>query len=59
VLSDPIGALAHLELARGYVLSGETGKAEGKNRKFLSVWKDADTDMEMVKQAKAEYAKLQ
>ena len=61
VLSDPIGALAHLGLARAYDLQGDTAKATAAYQDFLTLWKDADTDTDIpiYKQAKAEYTKLQ
>ena len=59
VLNSPIGALAHLGLARAYVLSGDTVKAKSAYQDFLGLWKDADPDIPILKQAKAEYAKLQ
>jgi DNA-binding winged helix-turn-helix (wHTH) protein len=59
VVSDPIGALAHLELGRALAQSGDTVKAESAYRDFLALWKDADPDIPILKQAKAEYAKLQ
>jgi hypothetical protein len=58
VRSEPIGALAHLELGRAYALSGDTGKAKTAYRDFLTLWKDADPDIPIMKEAKAEYAKL-
>ena len=59
VRSEPIGALAHLELGRAYALSGDKGKADSAYKDFLALWKDADPDIPILKQAKAEYAKLQ
>jgi tetratricopeptide (TPR) repeat protein len=59
VLDSTIGALAHLELARAYVLQGDTAKARTKYQDFLTLWKDADPDIPILKQANAEYAKLQ
>jgi eukaryotic-like serine/threonine-protein kinase len=53
------GALAHLGLARAYALSGDTSKANAAYRDFLTLWKDADPDIPILQQAKAEYAKLQ
>ena len=53
------GVLAHLALARAYVLEGDTTKAKAAYQDFLTLWKDADTDIPILKQAKAEYAKLQ
>ena len=56
---DPIGALAHLYLGRAHTLSGDNAKAKNAYEGFLRLWKDADADMPVLKQAKAEYAKLQ
>jgi len=55
----PLGALAHLGLARAYVLSGDTAKAKTAYQDFLALWKDADPDIPALKEAKAEYANLQ
>ena len=52
------GALAHLGLARAYALSGDSAKARTAYQDFLALWKDADADIPVLKQAKAEYAKL-
>ena len=59
MVSDPIGALAHLQLGRALVLSGDKTKAKIAYQDFLTLWKDADPDIPILKQAKAEYAKLQ
>jgi DNA-binding winged helix-turn-helix (wHTH) protein/tetratricopeptide (TPR) repeat protein len=59
VVNDPIGALAHLGLARAYGLRGDTAKARAAYQDFLTLWKDADLDIPILKEAKAEYAKLQ
>jgi hypothetical protein len=59
VISDPIGALAHLQLGRAYALSQDKTKARSCYEDFLTLWKDADPDIPVLKQAKAEYAKLQ
>jgi hypothetical protein len=58
VRSEPIGALAHLGLGRAYALSGDTGKAKSAYTDFLTLWKDADPDIPMLKEAKAEYSEL-
>jgi eukaryotic-like serine/threonine-protein kinase len=58
VLNAPIGALAHLEIARAFTLQGETAKARAAYQDFLTLWKDADSEIPVMKQAKAEYAKL-
>jgi tetratricopeptide (TPR) repeat protein len=54
-----LGSLAHLQLARAYVLSGDTAKAKSAYQDFFVLWKDADSDIPILKEAKAEYAKLQ
>ena len=59
VVNAPIGALAHLGLSRAYALSGDKIKAKSAYQDFLTIWKDADPDIPILKQAKAEYAKLQ
>jgi eukaryotic-like serine/threonine-protein kinase len=59
---DPIGIehpLAHLGLGRACVLRGDTAKAKAAYQDFLALWKDADPDVPILKEAKAEYAKLQ
>jgi eukaryotic-like serine/threonine-protein kinase len=57
--NSPVGPLAHLGLSRAYVLEGDTAKARKAYQDFLTLWKDADPDIPILKQAKAEYAKLQ
>jgi hypothetical protein len=59
VVSDPVGALVHLELGRAYALSSDKAKARAAYQQFLAFWKDADPDIPILKHAKAEYAKLQ
>jgi len=59
VLNEPIGALAHLQIGRAYGMQGNTIKAKAAYQDFLTLWKDADPDIPILKQAKAEYAKLQ
>jgi tetratricopeptide (TPR) repeat protein len=53
------GSLAHLQLGRAYAMAGDTAKAKNAYQDFLTLWKDADPDIPVLKQAKAEYAKLQ
>jgi len=55
---SPLYAMARLELGRAYVLQGETAKARTAYQDFLAVWKDADPDIPILKQAKEEYEKL-
>jgi eukaryotic-like serine/threonine-protein kinase len=59
VLNASIGALAHLGLARAYALEGDSAKARAGYQEFLTLWKDADPDLPILKQAKVESAKLQ
>jgi tetratricopeptide (TPR) repeat protein len=59
VLNEPIGALVHLGLGRAYALAGDKVKAAAAYQDFLALWKDADPDIPILKEAKAEYAKLQ
>jgi hypothetical protein len=58
VVSDPIGALARLQLGRAYALAGDKTKARSAYQDFLTLWKDADSDIPILKQAQAEYANL-
>jgi DNA-binding winged helix-turn-helix (wHTH) protein/tetratricopeptide (TPR) repeat protein len=53
------GALAHLGLARAYALQGDTAKARAAYQDFFTLWKDADPDIPILKEAKIDYAKLQ
>jgi eukaryotic-like serine/threonine-protein kinase len=59
LVGDPIGALAHLQLGRAYAMQGDTTKAKAAYQDFLTLWKNADSDIPIYKAAKAEYAKLQ
>ncbi len=58
VANYPLAALAHLGLARAYALQNETEKARTAYQDFFALWKDADPDIPILIQAKAEYAKL-
>ena len=58
VLNEPIGALARLQLGRAFAMSGDKAKAHGAYENFFALWNDADPDIPILKQAKAEYAKL-
>ena len=53
------GALARLQIGRAYAVQRDTTKAKAAYQDFLTLWKDADPDIPIMKQAKAEYAKLQ
>ncbi len=52
-------SLAHLELGRAYAISGDQAKAKTAYQDFFILWKDADPDIPILKQAKADYAKLE
>jgi hypothetical protein len=58
VLNESIGALAHLQLGRAYVIQGDDTKAKASYQHFLTLWKDADPDIPIYREAKLEYAKL-
>ena len=58
VALDPIGTLAHLQLGRVFVLSGDKTKAKAAYEAFLTLWKDSDPGVPILKSAKAEYARL-
>jgi len=55
---DPSSSLAQLYLARAYSMQGDTAKARAAYQDFLALWKDADPDVPLLKQATEEYAKL-
>jgi Tfp pilus assembly protein PilF len=57
--SDPTMTLAHLGMARGYALAGDAAKSRTAYQNCFTLWKDADPDIPILKQAQAEYAKLQ
>jgi len=59
VLNSPIGALAHLGLARGYARAGHPGDAHRAYAVFLNLWKDADPGIPILREARAEAALLQ
>ena len=59
VLNQPIRALAHLGLGRAFVLQGDLVRARAAYQDFFTLWKDADPDVPVLRQAKAEYVKLQ
>ena len=55
VQNEPIGALAHLGLGRAYAVAGDTAKARTAYQDFFALWKDADPNIPILKEAKAEY----
>jgi serine/threonine protein kinase/tetratricopeptide (TPR) repeat protein len=59
VLADPVGAMARLQFARALSLSGDKAGAASAYRDFLNLWKDADRDIPVLKQAQTEYAQIQ
>jgi hypothetical protein len=58
VLADSMGAVARLQLGRALAMSGDKNKAKIAYQDFLTLWKDADSDIPILRQAKAEYARL-
>jgi DNA-binding winged helix-turn-helix (wHTH) protein len=59
VQNEIVGALAHLGQGRAHVLSGDVNKARTAYQDFFTLWKDADSDIPILKEARSEYAKLQ
>jgi eukaryotic-like serine/threonine-protein kinase len=57
--NEIVPALAQLGLARAYAISGDAAKARTAYQDFFAIWKDADPDLPILKQAKSEYTKLQ
>ena len=58
-VGDPVSAMARLQLGRSCVRAGDTARAKLAYQDFLTLWKDADPDIPILKQAKGEYAKLE
>ena len=58
VLNSVLAALAQYQLARALSLSRDSSGARKAYQDFFALWKDADPDIPILKQAKAEYAKL-
>ena len=58
VIVDPMDALARLQLARALVLAGDTAKAKSAYSDLLTLWKNADPDTPVLREARAEYARL-
>jgi hypothetical protein len=58
VADCPLAALAHLQLGRAYAMAGQSARARAAYQDFLALWKNADPDIPILQQAKAEYAKL-
>jgi len=58
VVSDPIGALAHLQLGRALAMKGESARARTSYQEFLTLWKTADPDVALPEQARKELAAL-
>ena len=55
----PIGAMAWVQLARAQHLTGDDASAQTSYGEFLRLWKDADEDLPLYAEAKAELRKLQ
>ena len=58
VENEPIAALALLGLGRAYQLAGDQGKSRTAYQDFFALWKNADSDLPILKEAKTEYQKL-
>jgi len=58
VLADPMDTMARLQLARALAAAGDTVKAKGAYDNLFTVWKNADPDIAVIKDARAEYAQL-
>ena len=58
VTNEPIGVLAHVGRARAYALQGDMAKSRAAYQDFLNLWKDADAEIPIFREAKMEYAKL-
>jgi tetratricopeptide (TPR) repeat protein len=59
VINEPIAPLAHLQIGRAYAMQGDATRARAAYQEFLTLWKDADSDIPILIAAKSEYAKLQ
>ena len=59
MIGDPVAVLAHLGLARSYALSGDASNARNQYKEFLALWKDADPDLPVLREARTEFARLQ
>jgi eukaryotic-like serine/threonine-protein kinase len=59
VMNVLTGVLSHLQLGRAYLMQEDSAKAKSAYKDFVTLWKDADPDIPILKQAKAEYSKLQ
>jgi len=58
ILNCPLGALARLGLARAYALRGDSSKTRSGYQDFFALWKYADSDIPILRQAKTEYSNL-
>ena len=58
LVNHPWQALAHLYLGRAWTLAGDRAKARRAYQDFLGLWKDADPDIPILKEARNEYARL-
>jgi len=58
LLVDPLDSMARLQLARAYAKTGDLSSAKAAYADLFSIWKDADDDLLLVRQSRAEFAKL-
>lgn len=59
VYIDPVRVRAQLQLARTFAISGDQARAKATYKDFLALWKDADSNIPILKEARAEFAKVQ
>jgi Flp pilus assembly protein TadD len=59
VINYPLASLAQLGLARSYALAGDSAKTKAAYQAFFTLWKDADPEIPLLKEAKTEAARLQ
>jgi hypothetical protein len=56
--ADPVRLVARLQLAKAYMLSGDTAHTKAAYEEFFNLWKEADSDIPILREARAQYAKL-
>jgi len=59
VVNSVTASIAHLQIARAFAMAGDAAKAKAAYQGFVSSWREADADIPVLKEAKAEFAKVQ
>jgi hypothetical protein len=59
VVNFVTASVAHLQIARAFAMAGDAAKAKAAYQGFVSSWREADADIPVLKEAKAEFAKVQ